>query len=856
MFAVMLCFVLFACSNSEQKNEEPKKPLPNIQPGFSLEVEELSEGTFLTITKEALGKEFLFQKSLTFQRSYGESLSNPTSSGMKSHIVHFQEEGDSLLMLESSDDYQPGNELNTEILISQFPIHEKREDKLVFDFNRGMKNVALSGEWYASDFGGSYIEPTYAFRVEDAFLAETQMLTKGLSLTQTLTVSEQNLFLPVEMKYYFSQYSPNPKYVPIDSPGFDILGYFEANPLVQDDFGMAYTHITRWDLSKPIVYYISRDVPEEYRSAVKEGVLYWNKVLGKNFLQVELAPEGIQAPDFEHNVIQWHSDLETGAYADAQVDPRTGEILHAQIFVSNSFTTWTRYYVLPRFERTHGKKDDMFNDILGIQEDKEHEILLPEEFLKARLCSMNVSHAFQDLYRYRDFMQKIPVERIMVLTNDYLRWVIAHEVGHTLGLRHNFAASTINEGSDKETVELLKKYSEEGKLPESVELPSNSVMEYPVFGDRVLIGSMIRDQARKPLPYDQFALQWGYLNPEKDPEYAGIAFCTDSQIGEYEDCQRFDAGKHFLARRAEVTLKLFQDIPRSLSERYLAAKAHLNLKLRRPIQEATPNAASLIRPLLFSWFDLLYPLTNDIRLLSLERSFPELIDVDDDEVSMKELEWLNREEEYAGGIATLLALLNPDQYKTIVDGFDRDFQKVISKDSFLKALTPEGKEISFSSDELNHMKQQSRKLFAEIDDFIARDITSILQIGPFKELSDVEEVEPILAQWAEFLLTEGKGLEFRFSFETRSQSVSLLFSPGTFPDWLQASIPNIATKLREKLEAGFKMPLEEIDLKTFPRNEQQKIMDELSLYYALGSSEEETSSSLDEEEQQVSNEAH
>ena len=83
--------------------------------------------------------------------------------------------------------------------------------------------------------------------------------------------------------------------------------------------------------------------PKEYKKAIKEGVLYWNKSFGEDVLDVIDAPHGVSAPDFSHNIIQWVDWKTAGfAYADAQMDPRTGEILHAQVFLTSVFAFSSR----------------------------------------------------------------------------------------------------------------------------------------------------------------------------------------------------------------------------------------------------------------------------------------------------------------------------------------------------------------------------------------------------------------------------------------------------------------------------------------------------------------------------------
>mgnify|MGYP000517644175 CR=1 FL=1 len=77
--------------------------------------------------------------------------------------------------------------------------------------------------------------------------------------------------------------------------------------------------------------------------AIREGILYWNTVMGRTFVEVVNAPAGRHAPDPDLNIIEWINEDDAGfAYADAQVDPRTGEVLHAQVFLTSGWAVYSR----------------------------------------------------------------------------------------------------------------------------------------------------------------------------------------------------------------------------------------------------------------------------------------------------------------------------------------------------------------------------------------------------------------------------------------------------------------------------------------------------------------------------------
>ena len=153
---------------------------------------------------------------------------------------------------------------------------------------------------------------------------------------------------------------------------------------------------------QPIVYYLDRGAPEPLRSALLEGANWWAQAFEaagfKNAFRVELMPEGADPMDIRYNVIQWvHRATRGWSYGGSVTDPRTGEIIKGQVTLGS----------------------------LRSRED----YLIAEGLLAP----------------YEDGKPVPPALMQMVLART--RQLAAHEVGHTLGLAHNFAASTVNRAS-------------------------------------------------------------------------------------------------------------------------------------------------------------------------------------------------------------------------------------------------------------------------------------------------------------------------------------------------------------------------------------------------------------------------
>jgi len=158
------------------------------------------------------------------------------------------------------------------------------------------------------------------------------------------------------------------------------------------------------DLSEavePIVYYVDRGAPEPIRSALIEGASWWNQAFEaagyKNAFQVKLLPEGADPMDIRYNVIQWvHRSTRGWSYGYSVRDPRTQEILKGHVSLGS----------------LRVRQDYLLAEgLLAPYVDEE----VPEELLEFALAR--------------------------------IRQLAAHEVGHTIGLEHNFAASSNNRAS-------------------------------------------------------------------------------------------------------------------------------------------------------------------------------------------------------------------------------------------------------------------------------------------------------------------------------------------------------------------------------------------------------------------------
>jgi hypothetical protein len=153
---------------------------------------------------------------------------------------------------------------------------------------------------------------------------------------------------------------------------------------------------------EPIIYYLDAGVPEPIKSALLDGARWWDQAFSaigyKNAFQVKMLPADADPMDVRYNVIQWvHRATRGWSYGSSVIDPRTGEILKGHVTLGS----------------------------LRVRQDY--------------LIALGLTSPFKTKGTDTSEMKEMALARIRQLS--------AHEVGHTLGIAHNFAASANNRAS-------------------------------------------------------------------------------------------------------------------------------------------------------------------------------------------------------------------------------------------------------------------------------------------------------------------------------------------------------------------------------------------------------------------------
>ncbi|RTE86619.1 MULTISPECIES: zinc-dependent metalloprotease [Gammaproteobacteria] len=435
----------------EQSIEEFTESLERREGFFNLYVDQAKDRVYLEVPENAGA--FIFQSSLP--RGVGSNdLGLDRGQLGATRLAHFSFHGERALLIEKNTQYRAITENQAERLSVQeafaestlfgFDIVAKTDGRVLLDYTPFLYTDihGISTRLQSLNEGQFRVDPSRSV----LWLERTKSFPRNTELEAKVTfsgsqagyylrsVTPDSSALTVHLHHSFIALPPEdyePRAFHPNSGLFPNSFQDYAVPLQQD---MTTQYVRRHRLEKanpsaerseaiePIIYYLDPGVPEPVRTALIEGGEWWNEAFEDlgfiNAFQIRDLPADADPMDVRYNVIQWvHRATRGWSYGYSVVDPRTGEILKGHVTLGS-------LRVRQDMRIAQGL-------LAPFSEEKDTEALLAE-------------------------IERVALHRIRQLS--------AHEIGHTLGIAHNFASNSQNRASVMDYPHPLIELNEQGEV--------------------------------------------------------------------------------------------------------------------------------------------------------------------------------------------------------------------------------------------------------------------------------------------------------------------------------------------------------------------------------------------------------
>lgn len=499
---------------------------------------------YIAIRKSELNKKYF----LTAYLKQLEPLFRPAAESLGTRVVTLREQNAKLMVFDAKNDQRDGQTFNPDIIVESFPIitnsvrfnsAPNAQDYVLFDPAAGLNRFGLLPQELSertSDGGGNF---TNDLQFSDRF----RFLADGVQYDQIFTghfdrvpddltgldallgaAGHQRIIngtLSISWRKYIES-----DHVPTNPVGADgELAYYYFPSSAPFDTAHSSPIWQRWPIypgMEPIEWVVSSHIdnlllshPEyanyDIKGAIKAGIENWNQAFGFEVVKARFGTSATENGDDNRNVLVVDEVANFGfAFADTRENPNTGEIRGASVYMNSGWI-------------------DLAINLYGTDAQSAQNLPSLAKNMKAAadaqrvVASWNGMHHSQDLRSVANGLRARTVEelaaqlkakrRALVASTTaltakqkverYITHVVLHEIGHTLGLRHNFKGS----------------------------LAKSSVMDY-VTDDEAI-------QMTSPGSFDRAAIALLYGLTSSFPT---DAYCTDDDIRIEPDCQPFDKG--------------------------------------------------------------------------------------------------------------------------------------------------------------------------------------------------------------------------------------------------------------------------------------------------------------------------
>lgn len=479
---------------------------------------------YLAINKSELGRKYFFSAYLT--QYFPGAVAWGAARSLGTRVVTFKVQNGKLFVFDASSGKEDSSTFDPSLIVDAYPIvtgvltGAGAGNYVVFDPAQGMNQFGLLSDAFAQGSAPA------KFNIDLSYLQRYRKIADGVTFEQVFTgysdqgdpaswlAGENNAFrgsgtLGIALRKYVEGAGFTP------APTYDLPYFFVGDINQVPNSGQITANSIRWNFKpgmKPIQWKISNKVLNSLKDpnyarydvvgALKAAIEGWNDVFGYKVFQASLATDADSYGDDDTNYVIWDEDPSFGAaFANWRNNPNTGEIRGASVYMNSLWLVDGDAYFNPSHQFAAIRPDGTPEAIAAPR--KNIPTLTWMGIAEKPLCLMFSPSQRPD----ETFISGLAATDVTMSPKQkveaFLTHVLLHEIGHTLGLRHNFAGSM---------------------MP-----PSSSVMDYLDNDTSILV--------TKPGAYDTDAIKLLYGMTQTEPQEP---FCTDEDTTADPHCNRFD----------------------------------------------------------------------------------------------------------------------------------------------------------------------------------------------------------------------------------------------------------------------------------------------------------------------------
>jgi hypothetical protein len=481
------------------------------------------EATFyLAIHRRELGKPWFLSAYL--KQFFPGAVAYGAARSMGTRVVAFRVQNGRLFVFDVDRRHDTSDTFRPELIVDAYPILDDTSfralagasDYFLFDPAAGLDQFGVVGDWAASSASERLaVELSYTQRFraladgatfERVFVGYGEVADSGSASRGEPNVFRASGTLGIGLRRYAEGVGfESIELQPPGTPNPKVREhYFRSHPSIVVNTGRTTQWAVKWNIQsgmKPIRWLISNQIAElqkdpRYKGydlvgAVKAGIEGWNRAFGFRAREAAGGTANDSYADDDANYLIFDKDPTYGAaYANWRLNPNTGEIRGASVYLNAQWISGAdaKFADDPQARPAGSSRPRMPALVWDAMPDRPLCVLWADEGVPDEGRGGGDGGA--------QLTKKHKVER-------YITHVVLHEIGHTLGLRHNFKGSFL--------------------------APSSSVMEYSLDEDGLFVV--------EPGAYDVDAVRFLYGLSNKAPAQP---FCTDEDTNVDPDCMRFD----------------------------------------------------------------------------------------------------------------------------------------------------------------------------------------------------------------------------------------------------------------------------------------------------------------------------